>query len=254
MFGRMKLGVWMRCAAVLLLALVAAPGCQSGPGGGLIKQYEYEEEIYLSLDGSATIYVNASVPALVALRGVDLDTKPNARLDRAQVRTVFSSPAADVIRVSTWRRQGRRFVQVRLKVADIRALGSAPPFAWSAYTLDRRDGLIVYRQVMGAAAGREVQDVGWKGNELVAVRLHLPARIRYHNAGADNLKRGNILVWEQSFADRRAGRPLEIEARMDQQSILYSTLKLFAMSGAIALTVLAVIIALVVRGGRKRGG
>ena len=40
--------------------------------------YEYEEELYLGLDGSATLNVNASVPALVALRGVDLNQSARA--------------------------------------------------------------------------------------------------------------------------------------------------------------------------------
>jgi len=44
---------------IALAAAVAAAGC----GGLLKKQYEYEEELYLSLDGSATLSVNASVPA-----------------------------------------------------------------------------------------------------------------------------------------------------------------------------------------------
>ena len=94
-------------------------------------------------------------------------------------------------------------------------------------------------------------DVGWKGTELVAFRIHLPSRIRYHNAGADNLKRGNILVWEQAFADRQAGTPLEIEARVEQTSILYSTLMLFLVSGALAMSMLALIIWWVVRKGKS---
>ena len=94
------------------------------------------------------------------------------------------------------------------------------PFSWATYEIDRRDDLIVYRQRLNAVAGKDVGNVGWKGHELIAVRLHLPARIRYHNAGKDNLKRGNILVWEQALAARQTGSPLEIEARMDRQSIL----------------------------------
>jgi ABC-type lipoprotein release transport system permease subunit len=39
---------------------------------------------------------------------------------------------------------------------------------------------------------------------------------------------------------------------MDQQSILYSTLQLFAVSGAIALAVMALIIVWVVSKGRRR--
>jgi hypothetical protein len=179
----------------ILSALTVAAVVVSACGGGLVKHYEYDEDIYLSIDGSATIYLNASIPALVNLRGVDLDVRPTANVDRAQVRRLFTTEATRVTRVSRWRRFGRQFVQVRMTVDDITRLGSAAPFAWATYQLNRRDGLVVYRQVLGAAAGKPVGDVGWKGSELIAVRLHLPSRIRYHNAGADNLKRGNILVW-----------------------------------------------------------
>jgi hypothetical protein len=156
-----------------------------------------------------------------------------------------------VTRVSRWRRFGRQFLQIRMAVDDVTKLGSAAPFSWATYQLERRDGLVVYRQQLNAAAGKPVGDVGWKGNELIAVRVHLPSRIRYHNAGAGNLKRGNILVWEQSLADRQAGKPLEIEARIEQTSILYSTLMLFAVSGLLALLVLAAIIWWVVRKGKR---
>jgi len=227
--------------------------CQGGGvPGGLVRQYEYEEETYLDLDGSATVHINASLAALASLRGLELDLRPNARFEKTELRTAYESPVTDVVRVTTWRRFGRRFAHIRLKVDDVRKLSAAAPLSWSAYELTERDGLIVYRQRMGAAAGKDVGQVGWKGNELVAVRLHLPARIRYHNAGSDNLRRGNILVWEQPFAARQTGSPLEIEARMDRQSILFSTLKLFALSGVIALSLLATIIAWVVRKGRSR--
>ena len=51
--------------AALSLALLLA-GC-SLPFG---REYEYEEQLYLDVDGSATVIVNASMPALVALRGL----------------------------------------------------------------------------------------------------------------------------------------------------------------------------------------
>jgi hypothetical protein len=182
---------------------------------------------------------------------MDLDVRPTANVDRAQIRRLFTTGATRVTRVSRWRRFGRQFVQVRMTVDDITRLGSAAPFAWATYQLNRRDGLVVYRQVLGTAAGKPVGNVGWKGSELIAVRLHLPSRIRYHNAGADNLKRGNILVWEQPLADRQSGKPLEIEARVEETSILYSTLMLFAVSGLLAILVLASIIWWVVRKGRR---
>ena len=71
----------------------------------LPKQYEYEEEIYLALDGTATVYVNGSIPALVALRGLPLDVKPRALVDRNQIRALYTSPVTQVTRVSTSRRK-----------------------------------------------------------------------------------------------------------------------------------------------------
>ena len=81
-------------------------------------------------------------------------------------------------------------------------------------------------------------------------RLHLPSKIAYHNAGKDNLLRGNILAWEQTLTDRLAGVPLEMEARVEPTSILYHTIWLFLGSVAAAFTVLALIIWWVVKKGK----
>jgi len=247
------MGVRRAFLAILSALAVATLGVSACGGGGLVKHYEYDEDIYLSVDGSATIYLNASVPALVNLRGLDLDIRPTANIDRAKIRSLFTTEATRVTRVSRWRRFGRQFVQIRMAVDDVTKLGSVAPFDWATYQLDRQDDLVVYRQRLNAAAGKPVGDVGWKGGELIAVRVHLPSRIRYHNAGAGNLRRGNILVWEQPLTDRQAGTPLEIEARIEKTSILYSTLVLFAVSGLLALIVLAALIVWVVRKGKRPG-
>ena len=201
----------------------------------------------LSLDGSATIYVNASLAALTALRGVDLDLRPNARFDAEKIRAVFSSPVSRVDRVSGYRRHGRRYATVRIDVDDIRRLQTVQPFAWSSYTLDRSGTEVIYRQTVSASANREVGNVGWNGRELVAFRLHLPSRITYHNGPSKTVERGNILAWEQSLADRRAGVPVAMEVRMEPTSILYRTLWLFAISGLAALMALAGVVSWVMR-------
>src|SRR5438105_12726810 len=104
---------------IVIAAAVMLTAC----GGRLVKkQYEYEEELYLGLDGSATLNVNASVPALVALRGADLNPSPRARFDRDAIRTFFEGPGVTVIALSSSRRYGRRFVHVSMNVADVRAL------------------------------------------------------------------------------------------------------------------------------------
>src|SRR5688572_17093073 len=117
-----------RLSAALLAALIAAAAV-SCAGGVFGKQYEYEEDMTIALDGSATIVVNASLPALVALRGLDLPVDPNARPDRDRIRDMYSTPVTSVTRVSRpWTRKGRRFVQVRVQVPDVRRLHEAPPF------------------------------------------------------------------------------------------------------------------------------
>jgi hypothetical protein len=240
-----------RSLAALLLAgcLVAAAGCR---GGGLLRQYEYDEDIHLSLDGHATMYVNASIPALVALRGFDLDVAPSARFDRDRIAALYQGPGVRVVRVTSSRQHGRRFAHLRLEVDDMRKLPSAAAFSWATIRFERMGTLYRYRQDLGASANRQVPDVGWSGGELVAFRLHLPSKIAYHNAGKDNLLRGNILLWEQPFGARLAGDPLEMEARMEPTSILYRTLWLFAISMLAAFSVLAGLIWWVVKKGKGR--
>jgi hypothetical protein len=234
-------------AGVLAFAVVAAlvtAACGSDFG----KVLEYEEDITLSLDGSATIYVAASLPGLAALRGLDVSTDPQTAVDRARIRAFYTTPVSRVTtNPTTWRHRGRRFVGIRVQVDNIRLLPRAAPFAWATYVLDREGEAYFYKQVLGAPANKAIGNVGWNGSELVAFRLHLPAKIEYHNAGEANFRRGNILVWEQSLADRRAGVPLVMEARMQAKSILYSTLWLFAISAISALTLVGLIIWWVVK-------
>src|SRR5262245_44545317 len=85
--GDFVLSAVVRIPAILAV-LVASVSCGFG-AGGLFQQYEYEEELYLSLDGTATTYVNASVAALDALRGASLDASPAAQVDREKVRAFF---------------------------------------------------------------------------------------------------------------------------------------------------------------------
>ena len=234
------------CAAVLIALAVAVSSCR----GVLKKEYEYEEELFLDLDGSATLYVNASVPALVALRGVDLDTNPRARFDRQRVRAIFEGPRVTVRTPTASRRNGRRFIHVRVDADRLSDLQTLAPFAWSTYSMRRRDEVIEFRQVVGAAAAKPVGAVGWTGEELVAFRMHLPSRIPFHNAPTGDVQRGNILAWEQPLAERVKGAPLDIQAHMATQSILYSTLLLFGGTIVAAAVAFAIVIWWIARKGR----
>jgi hypothetical protein len=237
-----------RLRTFVLFCLLASSAC----AGGLKKEYEYEEELYLRLDGSATLNVNASVASLAALHGADLPVDPRARVDRDQVRAFFAGPGAEVSRVSLSRRDGRRFVHVGIDVADLRQLPRLTPFAWSSYRFVRQGDVFDYRQVVGKSAGRDVGDVGWTGAELVAFRMHIPSEIPFHNAPSKKTQRGNILEWEQPLKARLAGEPIEINVQMAPESILYTTLILFGATVVAAALTFAIVIWLVVRRGRKQ--
>jgi hypothetical protein len=241
------LSLQSKISRLICAAALVATAC--GSGGGLFRQYEYDEEIYLSLDGSASVYVNTSLAALNALRGTSFNTSPTAPVDREKLREMYTTPITHVARTPALsRRSGRRFVHVRIDVADIRKLGEAAPFAWSKYELARDGDLYLFRQRIGPSAAKDVGNVGWTGQEMVAFRLHLPSEIVYHNAGPGNPKRGNILAWEQPLADRLRGRPLvpdpdpALDARMKTQSILYSTLKLFGATVGLVAVMFALVI------------
>lgn len=229
----------MRLAfALVLLSVLWSVAC----GNVIARKYEYEEEIFLDLDGSATVYVNASVPALVALRGAKLPVDPGARLDRQVVREMYETPVSHVASVTTSRREGRRYVHLRLDVPDIRRLNEAPPFAWSTYRYLEGDSRFEFGQQMQSAAGQAAGNVGWEGDELIAVRVHLPSRVDDHNSPSRAVERGNIIVWEQPLAERLKGKPLEITATMEKESILFRTLALFGAMAVLAAATFAAVI------------
>lgn len=234
--------------------MVAAALVLSACGGRLVKkQYEYEEELYLGLDGSATLNVSASVPALVALRGVDLNASPRARFERERIRAFYEGPGVTITALNSSRRYGRRFVHMSMDIADVRSLQRMAPFAWSTYRFAREGDVFEFKQAVGAPAGRSVSDAGWDGSELVVFRMHLPSKIAYHNAPSHRTERGNILEWEQTLADRLRGTPIEIDVQMETQSILARTLLLFGATIVAAFATLAAIIWWVARRGRSEG-
>ena len=249
-----------RAAAVVIAAitLLTVAGCRSGLLG---KQYEYEEDLTLDVDGSATLVVNASLPALAALRGLPVPTDPSERFRPDEIRELFETPVTDVTRVSRpWTRDGRRFVQVRMDVSDVRRLSEAPPFAWSTYDLDVKEGRRIFTQSVGSSALKpgSLQNYGWDGSEIVAFRLHLPSKILHHTSRdletnePSQASRGNILAWEQHMADRLDGQPVQILVEMETDSILHRTLWLFAGAFTTAVVVLVLLIWWTMRKGRDK--
>lgn len=262
---RLRLRATPLALAITAVITIMIGACSGGRPALLGPDYEYEEDLTLSLDGSATLVVNASVPALAALHGIRLHGDPAIRADvlKSEARAAYTSPYAEVTGVSVWTHHGRRFVGVRLRIPDVRTLSKAPPFAWAVYDLHGEGDQAIYRQTV-TGKGTPDPSAGWRGDELIAFRLHLPARIRFHNSrdfrtgAVRDVGRGNILTWEQTLRDRIDGKPIAwsgghqpgvMEAHMDRQSILYRTLWLFAIAFGAAIVVLAALIWLTMRRG-----
>jgi hypothetical protein len=223
------------------------------------REYEYEEDITLSVDGSAVVNINASLAALVVLHGLKLDVNPRVKFEPTTVREAFEAAGCTVTRVSSspWIRENRRFVQIRMDLANIADAAKCGVLAWSTYSFGDVNGLLAYRQTVGMPAGGDAKGINWKGNELVGFKLHLPSKIRSHNVRDVDThellqpERGNILTWEQYLKDRRLGTPLVMDMTMERNSILYRTLWLFAGALVAALAVMGGLIAWTVRRGRR---
>jgi hypothetical protein len=249
----------MRCRCLwALIGLLALPAGCSNPFG---RQYEYEEQTFPAVDGSAEVIVNSSVAALAALRGISIGPV-DARPDRDATRDIVTKAGCPVTFVGRpWTRSGRHFVQIRLAVDHIASLSSCPLLSWSIYAIEPFEDGLRYRQRVGAPAGSapaRPAGVDWTGQELVAFRVYVPSRVRWHNikrledGGDGAMERGNIGSWEQTLADRRAGKPVDIEVRMDAESILRRTLWLFAGSLVAAGLTMAAIVFFVKRRGRVK--
>ena len=180
------------------------------------------------------MYVNASVAALVALRGLSLPLDPNARLDRTIVRDIYNTPVSRVASVTTSRREGRRYVHLRIEVDDIRRLGEAAPFAWSTYRYLEGD-TFEFGQHVQASAGKEVGNVGWGGDELSGCACTCPARSQTTTHLRAGSSAATSLCGNSRWRSAVKGTPLEVQARMEKESILFRTLALFGAMGVLVV-------------------
>lgn len=246
-------------ATVLALSSVALLGCTDLLG----RQYEYEEQLYLEVDGSAELVVDSSIAALVALRNLPLEPDPSVPVDRDRVAAAYSAPGCGDVTVNRpWMRDGRRFVQVVLEQTDVRNFSGCPPLAWSTFSFEREAAdegdQIHYSQVLGPPSAGDPGSVNWTGEELVGFKLHVPSRITYHNVRRledgqpGQPDRGNILTWEQALDDRRLGRQIHMEVRMLAQSTLRRALVLFAAAFSAAVLTIFAVVWVVLRRARRR--
>lgn len=243
----------------LALAALALTGCRNPLG----PQYEYAEQLYLGVDGSAELVVDSSIAALVALRNLPLEASSSSPVDRDAIQRLFSDAACGQVTVNRpWTRNGRNFVQVVLVQDDVRKFGQCGPVSWSTFDFQLVPGEpqdeLHFTQVVGPPAAGDPGPVNWTGQEIVGFKLHVPSRVLYHNVrrlsdGAPGEPgRGNILAWEQRLTDRRAGREIRMAVRMSPQSILNRALWLFTIAFAAAVVLILSIVWVVVRGAKRK--
>ncbi len=226
--------------AVALLLAASFRGCI---------HYEYEHEIWLRVDGSGSISVTGRLGLWTAFKGLPLDERDPAAMKKA-ARELFERSGLEVRKVTVVRRRGHRYLYVSADFADVNRISYTPAFP------DLRVGL-------RHEAGRLELDGSWQRpldaapvdqaprDGLIAVRFHLPSKVYSHRNAAEGLERGNILSWRQETAAALDGGRLEFGAVMDERSILFSTVLLFA--GAVVVAVLLLTFALwaLVRRGRR---
>jgi hypothetical protein len=227
-----------RVALALLLA-TALRGCV---------HYEYEHEFWLRVDGSGTVNVTGRPGLWTAFKGLALDENDPDGMRKA-VRALFEGSGLEVRRVTVVRRRGHRYLFVSADFKDVNRISYTPAFP------DLRVGL-------RHEAGRLQLDGSWQrpleatGGErdregLIAVRFHLPSKVYGHRNAAEGLERGNILAWREETAAALDGGRLELGADMDERSILFSTVMLFASAVVLAVLLLAGALWAVVRRGRR---
>ncbi len=234
---------WAALVAVALLTVACSSRSLLKP------RYEYEEDLYPALNGRVTLYVNASLASLVALRGLDLPTEPKARIDRPAIKRMFEGPGVVVGTPTLSRRDGRRFVHLRLDAESLTALSALAPLSWSSYQFTREGDAYLFQHQLGPSVNRQMGDVGWTGREVIAFRVHPPSRITFHNS-KQAIERGNILTWEQPLMERLQGQPLDLQVRMEASSILVRTLLLFGSTILAAAVAFGLIIWWVARKGK----
>jgi len=232
----------IRLLSVLLLA-ASFRGCVT---------YEFEHEFWINTDGSGSFVVTAPPWIWNAVKNVGDPTNLDATVNEQTVGALFQDPGILNPRVLKVRRQGRAYITVTATFSSLNALVGTRAFPDLVVALRREGDRLrlfgVWRrpQRSGAASGEE--------SGLMAVRFHLPSEIFEHRNASLGVERGNILSWRQDLRGGMAGAPLDFGATLGTTSVLRTTLGLFALAVLAALGIVAGVLLLFTRRGRRRGG
>lgn len=222
----------------MLAGALASTGCAT---------YEYEEEIFLEVDGSGRIRVSGSSEILTALHELD---RTGASSTAAAMSSRFDAPGLEIESVRETERDGRRFVHVQGTFAAWNGLCRHPAFAERDCRLESTDDEAL-QLLFGLPASPTSLPDGVDDDAPLALRFHFPSTVSYHNSPG-GIERGNIIEWERTAAEHFGGADLVVEATFERRSVLATTVVVLGM--AIAAVVLSVALALflMVRKGRRQ--
>jgi hypothetical protein len=230
-------------ARILLLLLLVLPslGCIT---------YEYEHEIWLKVDGSGTVNITGRPALWVAFKGLGRMSDPEGTATREAAQALFERSGLRVRRVTLTRRAGEPYLFVSADFDDVNRLAGTPAFPDLQLTLRPEGEHLRLRGTWTPPAPTPV--VPEKHREgLMAVRFHLPAKVYGHDNAVEGVERGNIVGWRQTVAEGLSGKGLRVGAEMDQRSILWATVGLFATAAAIGLSLVFGVLWWVHRRGRR---
>ncbi len=208
---------------------------------GSCTTYEYEEEVFLDVDGSGSLRISGSRAFLGAV-------DPRFDGELSSITRAFTEPAFAVDSVRQTRRDERAFVHVQGSFRDWNELCGTWWFRERDCRLDvSDDALSIHMAIRGES--RRPDTVA--PDAPVAFRFHFPSTVRFHNSG-NEIERGNIIRWERTAEEYFAGRPLTVEARFEQRSVLRTTAVI--LGTALGLVIFSVGAALVwtLRVGRRQ--
>ncbi len=227
--------------ALAALVAVALRGCV---------HYEYEHEFWLKVDGSGTVTVTGRPALWGAFKGLAISDETDPEQTKTAVRNLFEGSGLHVRKVTVVRRRGHRYVYVSADFDDVNRISYTRAFPDLRLGLRHEAGRLQldgsWQRPLEVVASGELPREG-----LIAVRFHLPSKIYGHRWAAEGVERGNILGWREDTAAALDGGRLEFGAEMDERSILFSTVMLFAGAVVLAVVLLALALWAVVRRGRR---
>lgn len=231
----------MKALLAAFLLSLALPGCI---------RYEYEHEFWLRVDGSGRVFVTGRPGLWSAFKGAGRAADPEGTVTPGGVRSLFERSGLRVRRTTLTRRAGQPYVFIAADFDDVNRLAGTPAFPDLRIALTKGGDRLKLEGEWSRPRALPTPGERDRAGQM-AVRFHLPSKVYDHKNAVSGLERGNILSWRQEVRQGLNGQALVFGATLDARSILWSTLGLFSAAIAAALALLAAILFLVVRAGRR---